>query len=306
MIALIIPTYNSCNDLARLLKSLNNQNTTFDLIIVDSGSTDGTAELAKKKAARFFSIPSNEFNHGGTRQMMIDKNPDYDVYIFMTQDAYLENEYALSNLIEPFKDPNVGAVCGRQLPHHDATLIASHARLFNYPENSEIKSYKDVARLGIKAAFMSNSFAAYRTEALKQVNSFPKHVIFGEDMYVAANMLLNQWKIGYASNALCRHSHNYCLIDEFHRYFDMGVFHRQEPWLKEKFGGASGEGMSYVKSELKYLGLSYLYIWPSAMLRNFFKLLAYKLGQQEQYLSINLKKKLGMHKKYWSHSCSGK
>ncbi|MOA49123.1 hypothetical protein D3C78_1719720 [compost metagenome] len=89
------------------------------------------------------------------------------------------------------------------------------------------------------------------------------------------------------------------MTEEFRRYFDMGVFHAREPWIRERFGGAGGEGLRYVKSELKFLGLSRLHLWPSAILRNACKLLAYKLGQKEGSMSVGLKKKLGMYKRYW-------
>ena len=158
----------------------------------------------------------------------------------------------------------------------------------------------DAAELGIKAAFMSNSFAAYRREALMAVGGFPKHVIFAEDMYVAAKMLMAGWKVVYEGSACCRHSHNYTIIEEFRRYFDMGVFHAREPWIRENFGGAGGEGLRYVKSELKYLGLSRFYLWPSSIVRNACKLVAYKLGQNEHLLPISFKRKLGMYKGYWN------
>src|SRR5690606_19238861 len=106
-------------------------------------------------------IPSSQFNHGGTRQMMVSRNPDYDIYVFLTQDAYLEDADAIENLVAPFHDEKVGAVCGRQLPHKDASPLAEHARLFNYPATSMLKSFEDVPQMGIKTAFMSNSFAAY-------------------------------------------------------------------------------------------------------------------------------------------------
>ena len=188
---------------------------------------------------------------------------------------------------------------GRQLPHLDATPIAQHARHFNYPDTVQIKSMSDVPKLGIKTAFMSNSFAAYRAEALKAVGGFPNHVIFAEDMYVAAKMLMIGWKIAYAGNAQCRHSHNYSIAEEFERYFDMGVFHAREPWIRQTFGGAGGEGLRYVKSELKFLGLRHWYLWPSALLRNAVKLLGYKLGQQEAKLPVKLKRRLSMYKRYW-------
>lgn len=298
-IACIIPSYNGRDDLSRLLDSLNKQSAAFDLFVVDSSSSDGTAEVARASARKVVTIPSSQFNHGGTRQLMVNQNPGYDIYIFLTQDAYLDDVDAIASLVAPFKDDAVGAVCGRQLPHQDASPLAEHARFFNYPATSTVKSLDDAKHMGIKAAFMSNSFAAYRSKALLEVGGFPEHVIFAEDMYVAAKMLINGWKVAYAGNACCRHSHNYTLTEEFHRYFDMGVFHAREPWIRERFGGAGGEGLRYAKSELKFLGISHLYLWPNAILRNACKLFAYKLGQKEKSLSKGLKKKLGMYKRYW-------
>lgn len=298
-VACIIPTYNGKYDLLRLLDSLQEQSALFELFIVDSSSRDGTAELAHSRCRNVLSISGQEFNHGGTRQLMIERNPGYDVYVFLTQDAYLEDPQAIEKIVAPFADEKVSAVCGRQLPHRNANALAQHARAFNYSEKSQVKTLADASELGIKTAFMSNSFAAYRREALMEAGGFPKHVIFAEDMYAAAKMLLAGWKVVYEGGASCRHSHNYTIAEEFRRYFDMGVFHAREPWIREAFGGAGGEGLRYVKSELKFLGIARLYLWPSAVMRNACKLLAYKLGQKEQRLSIGLKKKLGMYKRYW-------
>ncbi len=298
-VACIIPSYNGREELSRLLDSLEGQATNFDIFVVDSSSVDGTLELARQKVSQLTVIESTEFNHGGTRQLMVNKYPDFDFFVFLTQDALLDNSAAISLLIECFSDPSVGAVCGRQLPHHDANLLAQHARSFNYPNEVRVKSMKDVADMGIKAAFMSNSFAAYRAKALNDVGGFPNHVIFAEDMYVAAKMLLAGWKVAYAGNAICRHSHNYSIFEEFKRYFDMGVFHAREPWIRERFGGAGGEGLRYVKSELRFLGLRHVHLWPGAIIRNAVKLFGYKLGQQEVRLPVGLKRKLSMYKRYW-------
>lgn len=298
-IACIIPTYNGKADLQRLLDSLVLQTVRFDTLIIDSSSSDGTQELALKCARSLIVIPSVEFNHGGTRQLIVDQNPIYDIYVFLTQDACLADTQSIERIVEPFEDCQVGAVCGRQIPHFNATPLAQHARYFNYPDGVQVKSMADADKFGIKTAFISNSFAAYRSTALKEIGGFPEHVIFAEDMYVAAKMLMAGWKVAYAGNAQCRHSHNYSLAEEFARYFDMGVFHAREPWIRENFGGAGSEGARYVKSELRFLGLHRIYMWPNAALRNLFKLLAYKLGQKESILPIMIKRKLGMYKRYW-------
>jgi rhamnosyltransferase len=298
-VACVIPTFNGRFELDRLLDSLATQTATFDILIVDSSSTDGTLELARSRCANVTRIDSRDFNHGGTRQMMVEAHPAYDVYVYMTQDAYLEDVAAIANLLLPFADPRVGAVCGRQLPHKNANLLAAHARLFNYPPVSQIKMLSDAPALGIKTPFMSNSFAAYRRDALTAVGGFPRHVILSEDMYVAARMLIDGWKVAYEGSALCRHSHNYSLREEFRRYFDIGVFQAREPWIHETFGGIAGEGLRYVKSELRYIGPRRFWWWPVSVTRNALKLLAYELSRQEKSLPRPVKKRLGMHKRYW-------
>lgn len=298
--ACIIPTYNGLGDLQRLVSSLENQECRHDLYIVDSSSKDGTYEFACSTRATVTKISSAEFNHGGTRQMMVNANPGYDYYIFLTQDAVLNNSKSLSNLISPFDTPSVGAVYGRQLPHDDANVFAKHARYFNYPIVSDIKSIEDSRYFGIKTAFLSNSFSAYRGKALHDAGGFADHLILSEDMYVAANMLIKGWSIAYAADAECKHSHNYTMKDEFCRYFDIGVFHSREPWIREKFGGAGGEGLRFVKSELQFLGLSNFHLFPSSLIRNAAKLVAYKLGQHEKSIDVKYKKSLSMHSKYWA------
>lgn len=295
----IVPTRNGAADIQRLFESLSLQSRRFDVCVVDSSSTDGSAEVARKHVADVHIIPVTEFNHGGTRQLMIAQHPDYEVYVFITQDAYLENEHAIERIVTPFSDSSVGVVCGRQLPHSDANPLATHARLFNYPPESRIKSMDDAAELGIKTPFISNSFAAYRRAALLDVGGFPTHVILSEDMYIAARMLLKGWKVAYAGDACARHSHNYTIFEEFKRYFDAGVFHARESWIRHEFGQAGGEGKRYVLSELRFLGVNRLHLWPSSILRNAFKLFGYKLGMAEKLLPVLLKKKLSMHKRFW-------
>ena len=146
---------------------------------------------------------------------------------------------------------------------------------------------------------MSNSFAAYRRTALRKVGGFPSNIILSEDMYVAAKMLLDGWKIVYSGDAQCYHSHNYTIIEEARRYFDIGVFHARESWIRKTFGGAGGEGLRFVISELQFLGGRRWFLWPSSLLRNAVKLFAYKLGQKERHLPLALKKHLGMNKGFW-------
>lgn len=298
-VAVVIPTYNAARFNDCLFASIEKQNFSFDLLVVDSSSIDGTYDFFSLKAKSVVTVTTKEFNHGGTRQMMVEKFPNYDIYVFMTQDAYLENEDSILEIVKPFENENVGAVCGRQLPHYDATLLSAHARLFNYPEFTSFKSLKDADKFGMKTVFISNSFAAYRRDALIGVGGFPSEVILSEDMYVAAKMLMKGWSICYAAEACCRHSHNYTFIEEFKRYFDIGVFHARESWIKQNFGGAGKEGFRFVKSELAYVGFKNFFIYPEIFVRTFLKAIGYKLGTFERLIPLVVKRKLSMHRRYW-------
>lgn len=299
----IIPTFNGAASLDRLFRSLQVQSVTLPVFVVDSSSTDSTCEIARRYGAIVTTIGGDEFNHGGTRQMVIDHHPDFDIYVYLTQDVLLADQDSLRHLLDSFKNPKVGTAYGRQLPHTDAGPLGAHARYFNYREISSFRSSADIPRLGIKSAFISNSFAAYRRAAMNEVGGFPKDVILGEDMVVAARMLAKGWHMAYVAEATAFHSHDYSFIQEFRRYFDIGVFHSRETWLLEQFGKPEGEGGRFVRSELKYLRGKAPWLIPSALVRTLAKYAGYRLGRLENRLPMWLKSHLSMHRRFWlTHS----
>jgi len=89
-------------------------------------------------------------------------------------------------------------------------------------------------------------------------------------------------------------------VQEFSRYFDQGVFHSRESWIREAFGNAEGEGIKFVISELKYLLRSSPWSVPSAMFRTLCKYSGYKLGFHEQLLPLVIKTRMSMNKGFWS------
>lgn len=298
--ALIIPTLNAGSIFRLWLQAFEAQSLKPGrLLLIDSSSTDETTALARESNFDVHIISMKDFNHGGTRQLAVELNPDMDIIIFLTQDAILAHPLALENLLACFNDPKVCAVYGRQLPRKDANPIEAHARLFNYPPVRQVKTMADAQRFGIKTAFISNSFAAYRRTALMSVGGFPSNTILCEDTFVAAKMLLAGWKIAYCAEAQVYHSHNYGYIDEFKRYFDLGVFHSREPWIRQSFGQAEGEGKRYVLSELKLLWNENPVLIPSAFLRTILKFGGYKLGFAERFLPSWLKRHMSMHPRYW-------
>ena len=298
--ALCIPTLNAQKGAEKLLAALARQTVRPDrFIVIDSSSGDATARMFREAGATVETIDRLEFNHGGTRQFGVQMLSDAEVIVFLTQDAVLADTQALERLLGCFEDKQVAAGYGRQLPHPGAGPIEAHARLFNYPGKSRIKTWEDRESLGIKTAFISNSFAAYRRADLLALGGFPDHLIMGEDTYVAARLLQAGKKIAYCAEAEVFHSHNYTFSEEFRRYFDTGVLHAREPWIRERFGGAGGEGWRYLKSEIKYLLGRNPLLLPSAIIRTALKLAGFRLGLHERALPLRLKRRLSMFRLFW-------
>jgi rhamnosyltransferase len=295
----IVPTLNAADEWPTFALALAAAVEPRFVMIIDSSSTDGTAELAGAEGFRVHVIPQAEFNHGGTRQLAAGLLPNAEVLIYLTQDALLASSESIVELLKAFEDPKIGAVYGRQLPHKNANPIEAHARLFNYSTRSEVRALYSCRDRGIKSIFISNSFAAYRRDALMAVGGFPRDVIFGEDTITAAKLLLSGWKIAYVAEAQVYHSHSYTWTQDFKRYFDIGVMHARESWLFREFGSTGGEGSRFVRSELNYLWPQYWWLIPSALIRTALKLVGYRLGRIEKKLSPRWKRKLSMHRQFW-------
>ena len=299
--ALIIPTRNAGSHLDRLLPAFAAQTLRPDeFLVVDSGSRDDTAARCRAAGARVEVIDPATFNHGGTRGWAASQ-VEADVLIYLTQDAIPADPQALQRLHdELLSEPDIGVAYGRQLPHPHAGLLGAQSRHFNYPPQGRTKRLADAAELGIKTCFSSDSFAAYRREALQAVGGFPEEVIGSEDAYVAGKMLLAGYAVRYAASARVEHSHDYRLVEEFRRYFDIGVFYGRENWLHHAFGSAGGEGKRYVRAEVQAMRSAGAYQRiPEVFLRSALKLLGYQLGRRERFLDVKLKRRLSMFPGYW-------
>jgi len=299
MLKVVVPTLNAAADWTRFASALLRCVRPDQVLIVDSESTDGTAQLALEAGFTVYSIAREEFNHGQTRQRAALMLPDAAILVYMTQDAILTGPDELKKMLATFDDTRVAAAYGRQLPRSQAGAIEAHARAFNYPSNSDVRELASRQRLGIKTIFISNSFAAYRRSALLEVGGFPTDVIFGEDSITAAKLLLAGYRVAYVSEACVCHSHSYTWTQELRRYFDIGVMHSREGWLLDEFGGANGEGKRFVLSELRYLAEREPWQIPSALVRTGFKLAGYRLGRMERRITLTLKRRLSMHPRFW-------
>lgn len=302
-VVLCIPTLNPGTLAMQMVESIKCQTLQpNETIVLDSASTDGSIDVFKEIGAKIIPINRADFDHGGTRNLAFQKFKA-EIYVFLTQDAIPTNFHTIENLVRALlENPKCALVYGRQVPSDRASVFARHARLFNYPAGDAvvIKSQEDVPRLGIKAAFCSNSFAAYRRSAMEQIGFFTVNTLFAEDSIAAAKLLQRGWLIGYVPHAVVTHSHNYTLNQDVCRYFDVGAFHSMNPWYVEFLGKAEGEGKRFVRSEYAYLKQECV-TFPllRVIFRNGVRWLGYKAGRLEKFLPLAIKRRLSPNKAFW-------
>ncbi|MCF8055190.1 MAG: glycosyltransferase [Desulfocapsa sp.] len=306
-ISVVIPTLNGGSLLRQLLQKLTVQSVQADeILVIDSSSTDETVRVAEQHGATVVSIGRDEFEHGTTRNLAI-KQCSGDIVLFFTQDAVPATNDLIEKLVAAvIRDQSIAISYGRQLPHPDASLSAAALRTFNYPDQSRVRTFSDRETLGLKTAFVSNSCAAYRRSCLEEIDYFQEGLVFGEDTCAAGRLLKNGYAIAYVAEAAVFHSHNYSLLQEFRRSFDIGVLHNSEYWLIETFGRAEGEGGEYVRFELSMiLQQKKLYLLPVFFLRNLAKYSGYKLGSKYHVLPQWLLPKLSMNCNWWKRLPKG-
>jgi rhamnosyltransferase len=299
-IAVLIPTLNGERDLQKALPPLVEAIDPSRVWIIDSASRDKTVELCKQYHVNIYPLERREFNHGGTRNLGRSL-VQAEILVYMTQDAVPATPDFLRQLTKPFADVEVALAYGRQLPRVGAGPLESFPRLFNYPDTDFVKSKADIPHLGIKTFFCSDSFCAYRTSAWDAVGGFPARTLTWEDQHIAARLITKGYKIAYAADAQVYHSHSYTLKEEFQRYFDTGSFLNKESWMREMVGQAEGEGMRFLKEQIRYLiNEQNTHLIPYSLMATAVKYIGYRAGMIEPSLPLSVKRVLSQQKYFWN------
>ena len=246
-ISVIIPTLNAAEYIENLISRLNLQTVKPDeIVVVDSASDDNTVDLCGKyDNVRVIEIQRKDFDHGKTRDMAL-RTCESEFILFTTQDAVPNNEFYIENLLKPFEDESVAIASGRQIAREDAWQMEKLVREFNYPAVSHIRSKADLPQYGIKTYFFSDVCSVYRKDIYEQLGGFEFPLSTNEDMFFAAKVIENGYKIAYAAEAEVVHSHNFSLKEQYSRNVIIGAELERH---KELLSGASAdaEGMKLVK-----------------------------------------------------------
>lgn len=297
-VGVAVITYCAKKLLPTSLPPLLNASVPTKVLVVNSSSNDGTVELAKEMGAETLVVPRKSFNHGTTRELA-RKALGTEIVVMMTPDAIAIDNHVIEKLITPLVTKEASASYARQIPHDNADLFESFPREFNYPAKSHIRSLQDIDLYGSYLFFFSDSFAAYRNEALDAIGGFT-HVLTGEDTVAIAKLLHAGHKIAYQADAEVKHSHRYTLLQEFKRYFDTGLAREGYKNLLQIAGSDDRRGKEFAIALLKKTAQENPALLPYAVVQTLSKWLGYKIGQRSLNAPLSLKKKLSAQDFYWN------
>jgi rhamnosyltransferase len=230
----------------------------FEVVLVDSGSKDGTPDIVKSYPVRLYQIPPHEFHHARTRNYLASLSKG-KYLVYLNADAFPASPDWMSSLLANFSDPSVAAAYGRHLPKSDCNLERQTVLSTMYGEDRIVKEPSRKRELGYRYYHLSTVNAAIRRDVWESTG-FPEELKIFEDVGIAKRILDKGWKIVYEPKAKVYHSDNHTSEDLFKRYFDLGVVWKQlGMWdettqsslfrdgirlLRRKLAGPSGNGHS--------------------------------------------------------------
>ncbi len=220
--AVIIPTWNGGALFRDVLESLTTQSTpwSFEVLVVDSGSTDETLEIMRSYAGRgvrLHSIPNSEFQHGRTRNLAISLTSAEFVAV-LTQDATPTNAHWLANLVKSFdKGAKVAGVFGAHQAYLDATPFVSmgiqgHFEHFDrLPHVAHWDAHGDAIPFGSTSwqnwlHYYSDNNSCMRRSVWEHI-PYPD-IDWGEDQVWAWEIVKQGYDKAFADDAIVYHSHN--------------------------------------------------------------------------------------------------
>jgi rhamnosyltransferase len=272
-----------------------------ETIVVDSGSTDGSLDLARSRNARVIEIPNSEFRHGATRNRAAEVAHG-DTLVFTTQDARAFDDRWLERLCAPLRtDDELAGVYGRQIPRDDAIPPERFLLGFLYGCEPRVQRATDPDSMSVWTTLFSNSNSAVKRAVWKRY-PFDEEVIWGEDQDWARRVLLAGYAVRYEPKAVVEHSHDNTVASAFKRGFDTGVT-ANRGFLAG--GRASAvflrESFRYGRAELSWLvGTRKAHWIPYTILYELAKFIGVQFGSRHAALPTWLKKRLSTLPEYWA------
>lgn len=227
-VSVVIPTLNGGHAFQRLLEAIDSQQFDGDVevVVIDSGSRDGTRERARKASAKVLAIPHRRFNHSKARNQAIRASRGEFVALTV-QDALPADDHWLTRLVTPMlKQSRVAGTYGLQAAPPASSLLArtrsslwceAHAlpQLNSLESQREYQGVQPHERLELVR--FDNVTSCIRRSVWEEL-PLPD-CSYGEDMAWAKSVLLAGYKTAYIPEAQVWHTHERGHLYELRRAY---------------------------------------------------------------------------------------
>src|SRR5258706_3678715 len=213
-VSIIIRSFNEAWALRDTLPALQAQDyKNWDLIVIDSGSTDGSVDLIRQaNPQHFIRIKSREYNPSRVmnRGMELARA---EFGIFLNADATPQGKDWLRPLVTALRDPRTAAVFGRQIPRPDCSAVYAH-------------DYERCFGPDRESAHWEHFFSMVGSGLRKDIwarRGFLEQMQYSEDDEYTRWCRAQDYRVVYCPESVVMHSHNYTPEQAYKRSFGEGT-----------------------------------------------------------------------------------
>jgi rhamnosyltransferase len=250
-VSVAIPVLNGGASFREVLGGIARQriDAEVELVVADSGSTDGTREFAIDQGAKVVDVPPGTFSHGGTRNLLMEHSSG-DHVAYLTDDSLPASDTWLASLIDAFAiDRDVALAYGPYIPRPDATPMVARELIEFFESLSPDGSIRidrdlrDEDRRPGPVTFFSDANSCIARWAWERIPFRP--VPYAEDQALSIDMLEAGLAKAFVPAAGTVHSHEYSTIAWFGRFFD------EFRALREVYGHVEEIGVRYTLGTIR-------------------------------------------------------
>jgi rhamnosyltransferase len=209
-VSIIMRSYNEAWALRDTLPALRAQDyANWELIVIDSGSTDGSVELVRQaNPVHFIQVQPRDYNPSRVMNqgMELSRTP---FGIFLNADATPQGSNWLRPLVNALTDPQTAAVFGRQIPRPncEAVFAFDYERCFG--PNRESAGWEH---------FFSMASSGLRKDVWRR-RGFLEKMQYSEDDEYTRWCRAEGYRVVYCPESVAMHSHNYTPQQAYRRSF---------------------------------------------------------------------------------------
>ncbi len=215
--SVVVRAYNEEKHIGKLFAGIRQQTLTdIQVILVDSGSTDRTVEIARQYGVEVVHIDPKEFTFGRSLNKGIS-HAEADILIFASAHVYPVYPDWLEHMVSPFSDSKVAVCYGKQRGTENSKF--SEQQVFHH-------WFPEVSQLQEENPFCNNANAAIR-RSLWLEHPYDETIPALEDLAWAKWAMQKGYKVYYSAEAEIVHIHHETWKGVYNRYRREGMAFKQ-------------------------------------------------------------------------------